>query len=1297
MPQPSSVSPDMSLNNMFSNFSDATAEAWLRSRFGSFDTSQQRSLPVDTTRNEKEYFRQARLLGFIKKLPESQEEARNRPLLVAAVEMKRELNERSSRLIQFNFAKKVLQEAIRNGQYKLDGYPTQGLFFFYDRDQFFRFSLVSGEMVGRSFKSGDAKRQSFYIAPEKNNNTAKKRLLGKLNSFKAVKEAFSVETLTKEFYALLFKWYEWAGENAVGMTFPNDLADDKDDRVQLNEAIIRLITRLMFTWFVRQRDIVPQELFTEDGVKSLLTDFDPYSMEQDNYYRCILQNLFFATFNCRPDGRDFTRPGLHGCSKGYSIKTLYHYQKEIKDPQAFMALMAGIPFLNCALFDCLDKKEREEDGGRDLLYDGFSNTKNRQAHVPNGLFFDRDRGLIPLFRSFDFTIDENDADDTDVALDPELLGKVFENLLGAFNPETQETARNATGSFYTPREIVDYMVESSLRHYLQARVPGLTDEELKDLFDREKAVGGSPLPFGQEKAQQIQDALYTCKILDPACGSGAFPMGILHRMVWLFRRLDPKNIHLRMRLLQKMQEDGTPSLYPDETPEAHKEALAVRLREEQLYPDYARKLYLIENCIYGCDVQPIATQIAKLRFFIALLCDQLRSNFNKTAENCGLLPLPNLEAKFVCADTLTALPEASHSMASLLETQGIAELRRQLQENRHKIFRARRADQKEKLKERDAELRHALHDAVYAALSKPDQTVIQEQKDRLASLRRQRETVAQPRMVRQRKPTQGMLIGTPSPDQGWLEIDQNQAERNALDREINDAQAIIAREEAKADPARQNQVNRQALLVSQWDPYDQNTSSEFFDPSWMFNLPREGFDIIIGNPPYIQLQSEGGMYGRKYGDHGFATFDAGADMYCLFTERGLQLLRPDGVLTYVMPNKWMIVKYGAKLRTYLGQYRLLDMLNFGDVQFFDNATNYICILCCQKAAPAATCNVLSVNRTSYNGLFRTSIADNLWVSPIENFTPKKWTVLPKGDAQVLQRMTHEKNTLKDLPIVIQYGIKTGYNKAFYIDEGTKQRLEEEDPASADLIVPMLRGRDIRAFYSGNSGLYMINTHNGVRSKGIEPVNINDYPAIKNYLDLYKKYLSRRGDKGKTLYNLRNCAYLLDFYKPKIFYPNMTSVFPFCYDDTTTFSNDKSFFITADDINLLKYLTGIFNSRLTKLWIWYNCPELQGGTREIRKVYFENIPVPLVDSKRQKPVIDLVETIIALKKQDDAADISAQEQALNQLVYDLYGLTEEEKALAEKRVLEEPAPPKPQRRRKAKKPEPVEADDDEYLE
>lgn len=392
MPQPSSSNPDVLLNNLFSNFSDATAEAWLRSRFSSFDTSQQRSLPVDTTRNEKEYFRQARLLGFVKKLPESREDDRNRPLLVAAVEMKRELNERSSRLIQFNFAKKVLQEAIRSGQYNLDGYPTQGLFFFYDRDQFFRFSLVSGEMVGRSFKSRDAKRQSFYIAPEKNNNTAKKRLLSKLNSLKDVKEAFSVETLTKEFYALLFKWYEWAGENAVGMTFPNDLADDKDDRVQLNEAIIRLITRLMFTWFVRQRDIVPQELFTEDGVKDLLKDFDPLSMEQDNYYRCILQNLFFATFNCRPDDRAFTRPGLHGCSKGYGIKTLYHYQKEIKNPEAFMALMAGIPFLNCALFDCLDKKEREEDGGRDLLYDGFSNTKNRQAHVPNGLFFNREKG-----------------------------------------------------------------------------------------------------------------------------------------------------------------------------------------------------------------------------------------------------------------------------------------------------------------------------------------------------------------------------------------------------------------------------------------------------------------------------------------------------------------------------------------------------------------------------------------------------------------------------------------------------------------------------------------------------------------------------------------------------------------------------------------------------------------------------------------------------------------------------------------------------------------------------------------
>ena len=413
-------------------------------------------------------------------------------------------------------------------------------------------------------------------------------------------------------------------KSKTGVTFPNDLADNKDDRKYNNESIIRLITRLMFIWFIRQRGLVPEEFFSVDGVKSLLKKFDPKSMEDDNYYRCILQNLFFATLNCQSDKRAFRKSSGNGmCKKDWGIKTLYRYEKEFADASSFKKMMRKVLFLNCALFDCLDKQERDEDGGRTLLFDGFSDTKKRQAHVPNGLFFHPEKGIITLFDTYEFTIDENNADDADVALDPELLGKVFENLLGAFNPETSETARKSTGSFYTPREIVDYMVEESLKNYLKTKVSNLKDEWLQDLFDKTRAIEKDELPFDDNITALIRDALYSCKILDPACGSGAFPMGILHCMVRLFGRLDPNNCDLNDRLIARYKSE-TNKVDPFETASEKAErleALKLQLTEGQHYPDYARKLYLIENCIYGVDIQPIATQISKLRFFISLLCD----------------------------------------------------------------------------------------------------------------------------------------------------------------------------------------------------------------------------------------------------------------------------------------------------------------------------------------------------------------------------------------------------------------------------------------------------------------------------------------------------------------------------------------------------------------------------------------------------------------------------------------------------------------------------------------------------
>ena len=306
--------------------------------------------------------------------------------------------------------------------------------------------------------------------------------------------------------------------------------------------------------------------------------------------------------------------------------------------------------------------------------------------------------------------------------------------------------------------------------------------------------------------------------------------------------------------------------------------------------------------------------------------------------------------------------------------------------------------------------------------------------------------------------------------------------------------------------------------------------------------------------------------------------------------------------------------------------------------------------------------------------------------------------------------------LKDMPITINYGIKTGFNDAFFIDGKTREKLIAEDPKSEELIKPLLRGRDINAWVT-EGDLYLINPHNGIKEKNIAPINIDEYPVIKKHLDQFIDKLIKRGDKGDTPYNLRNCAYLEEFAKPKIMYPNMTSVFPFTYDETGSFGNDKSFIITEKDnlqnlpkgtknviaseakqsnaettsdvipakagisspsgYNLLKALLAIFNSNLVKLWIWYNCPELMGGTREIRKAYFENLRIPLDNAELLQQLATLADEIIRLKKElvnsnktqvPEPAEgpteatqkqLATLETQVNTLVYQLYGITDAE--------------------------------------
>jgi hypothetical protein len=631
-----------------------------------------------------------------------------------------------------------------------------------------------------------------------------------------ITKAFSVETLAKEFYTELFAWYQWALSGEIGVTFPNEIENKKID-----EHLIRLITRLMFVWFIKQKNLVPETIFDIDKLKSILKNFNATDSEQDNYYRAILQNLFFATLNNKIEDRNFAVDGtFHENRVQYGIKTLYRYADDFSiSNDEVVELFGNVPFLNGGLFECLDK-DTPDSNGKIVYCDGFSCRKDKQfrVHIPNILFFDKDKGIIPLLGKYNFTIEENSPNDVEVALDPELLGKVFENLLGTYNPETKETARKQSGSFYTPREIVNYMVDESLTAYLKQAV----GEQYEDVF---RKLFNEKLKIEVALKKQIYEALRNGKILDPACGSGAFPMGILNRIICMMENLDYSHSIFEL------------------------------------------KLHLIENCIYGVDIQSIAVQISKLRFFISLICEQTPNK--DAADNFGIKPLPNLETKFVAANTLIGLSKKKEGdfTADLFEDPQIEVTKKSLLEIRHLHFSADTAKKKKEYRNKDKELR-----------------------EKLANL-------------------------------------------------------LEANNDFSPEDAKQ---------LALWNPYDQNASSPFFDMEWMFGL-KEGFDIVIGNPPYFSLTTDSEqadangkkikhncLYGIKKGQKWISTFqsfDSSGDIYCLFYERGWQLIKPQGHLCYITSNKWMRAGYGENTRKFFSENTNPEQLiDFAGVKVFESAT-----------------------------------------------------------------------------------------------------------------------------------------------------------------------------------------------------------------------------------------------------------------------------------------------------------------------------------------------------------------------
>jgi len=462
-------------------------------------------------------------------------------------------------------------------------------------------------------------------------------------------QVLDVSVLNKQFYQKLFNWYLWALTKAEFPQIRPEVDKIKND-VHQSESLIRLLSRLLFCWFMKEKGLINPNLFNIDYLRKILKGFEGIRSEETIYYKAILQNLFFATLNKPIDERKIIDKGFN--KKEYGDSLVYRYKELFKDDKSVLSHFENIPFLNGGLFDCLDQK-KDKDNTVEIRLDGFSKIKDKQPIMPDMLFFgeydgidlseeydDKRKskvkvfGLLDILHQYKFTIEENTPLEEEIALDPELLGKVFENLLASYNPETKTTARKQTGSFYTPREIVNYMVDESLLCYLKNTVED--EERLRNLFSYNSTIN----PFDKKETRQLIEAINIAKILDPACGSGAFPMGVLQKLIYVLHKLDPENKIWFELVIANF-------------PAAMQNVARQRLEKENW--NFVRKLGIIQECIYGVDIQPIAIQISKLRFFISLLVDQME---RPKEANRGFEPLPNLDFKLIAANTLIAAPES---------------------------------------------------------------------------------------------------------------------------------------------------------------------------------------------------------------------------------------------------------------------------------------------------------------------------------------------------------------------------------------------------------------------------------------------------------------------------------------------------------------------------------------------------------------------------------------------------------------------------------------------------------------
>lgn len=787
-------------------------------------------------------------------------------LIVIASKTNEPLTERTGKKNQYEIAKTILKHEVKDAS----------LFVFYDDEGNFRFSFVKANYLGTKRDFTDFKRYTYFVTPSQTNKTFIKQVGGcNFNSLDEIIQAFSVEPLNKQFYQDIAKsFYGLIGgkvkigsrnvEFDTALKLPSTPVET--NRKIYQEFAVRLIGRTIFCWFLKSKksensiSLVPESWLSSKTVVET-------NNEQHNYYHSVLEKLFFLVLNKKQaDRKDYELPN----------------DQEL------------IPFLNGGLFEA--------------QADDFFPTNSKGIHqiafdlnIPNQWFIE----LFEVLEQYNFTIDENSIYDAEVSIDPEMLGTIFENLLAEIDPDTEKSARKATGSFYTPREIVDYMVEQSLVQYLKTKVSTENEEQLLELFKE-----GGENKFNPTETKNILEALSDVKILDPACGSGAFPMGALHKIINALHKLDTDASWWKQKQIENVPN-----------------ALAKQMLKEKLdgeSADYIRKLGVIQNSIYGVDIQPIAAEISKLRSFLSLVIDE---TIIDEAENRGIQALPNLEFKFVTANTLIGLEEKKQAQGAF------------------------------------------------------DFGQTDELQDQLKTIRNQ-----------------------------YLQAYGE--EKIKLKKDFDSVQTKILKQEIAGGGQ-----NKRALQLASWKPFS-NESNAWFDPYWMYGVDK--FDIVIGNPPYVQVREVSELLQKEYRNCQYYKYARGGrlNLYQFFFPLSLSLSKDLGIICLITQNSVLAEDTAINIRMYLFDNSIpIEFTSFPErdnkkKRVFEGVKMSVAISMLQKSSELQSKQFLVKTYAEKHMLNMFSISTNK--TEIEEVYPQK-LIIPMAEEnswELLKKFRLEENKVK---------------------------------------------------------------------------------------------------------------------------------------------------------------------------------------------------------------------------------------------------------------------------------------------